>query len=68
MTCSSGNQKLLAVDPTATQGGSTSLHGISGHQWIPPIVLYKRKYRREVSGDVLSAGSTFSKTPKGYIT
>jgi hypothetical protein len=78
LTCSSGNQKLLAKEgsktvPTATHGrgnrDSSGLHGWSRwKQLIPPVVLYKGKHRREDFRDALSAGSTFSITPKGYIT
>jgi hypothetical protein len=37
--------------------GSSGLHGASGNNWIPPVVLYKDK-----SGDSLSAGGTVSMT------
>ena len=40
----------------------------SGTSFIPPMVLYKGKNRKDIWGDELPAGSILEMTPKGYIT
>jgi hypothetical protein len=65
-----GSEKI----PAATQrrkGGnrdSKGWHGTSGNNSIPPAVLYKGKYRKEVFREAVSTGSTFCMTSKEYIT
>jgi hypothetical protein len=62
------NEFILLLTEKRRNNDSSGLHGVSGNNWIPSVVLCKGQYRREESGDSLSAGSTFSMTPKGYIT
>jgi hypothetical protein len=68
-TCSSGSQKLLAVESSKKSShcysqrkkrnrDSSGLHEVSGNYWIPPVVLYKGNYRGEDFGDAINAGST----------
>ena len=74
-----GKEKVLAAKGSkrvhkATHGekGETvtvvACTNAAGTNWLPPMILYKGKYRKPEFGDKLPAGSIFVMTPKGWFS